>query len=119
PDTTNSDLLDGTRVTYKNVAPELFNSNAVNVKVCTTIIPICGGPGSIENNGAEDTSTDHIYVGSSSGLSEGEPVIYQSSDPTNLLGGRVGGLSDGVVYYVHFDTAWTVQLATTYCRAVS
>src|SRR5260370_809290 len=49
------------------------------------------------------------------GLHEGQAIIYQVSPS----GAGIGSLSDTGVYYVHVLDDWTIQLAGTYCDAVS
>src|SRR5205823_5311173 len=48
------------------------------------------------------------------GLSNGEKIIYQVSDAS----AKISQLTEGGTYYVHYVDAYTIQLATTYCKAV-
>src|SRR5262249_22072643 len=123
----NSDLADGERVTYKTAAPIVFNGASsdgvnpdsyglVNADVCLLSNISCvlaGHFGQVISK--NDTGAHDIYLMGHAGLSEGEPVIYQASDPSN----KIGGLTDGAIYYVHFDTDFTIQLANSYCEAAA
>ena len=108
----NSSLADGTRVTYKNADPIIFDAGSVNADYCHNIL--CGNDGHILS--PNEIGSDHrIYLGSGDGgFSEGEALIYQVSDNAN----KIGGLTDGNTYFVHVVDNWTIQLAGTYCTAV-
>ena len=94
--------------------PLIFDAKAVDVN--------SDGSGGVsgDNGSAFDIFLGHNVPLTSStehghGLQEGQAVIYQVSDST----AHITNLSNGGLYYVHVVDAWTIQLSTTYCGAVT
>src|SRR5581483_7773419 len=118
-------FADGQRVTYKSPAPLYFGNKSVDVSTDALfgIHPSgdCSGCNDIYlgyHDPVTSTSDGDLF---GHGLFEGEAVIYQVSDPSM----HIVGLTDGGLYYVHLggggagllDGSFTVQLATSYCKA--
>ena len=106
-------FADGARVTYRSAPGLGLKLTGVNVTV----------DGSGRPNG-HDSNQHNLYVGvpptvpngnpGGHGLSEGQKITYRVADGSAL----VTGLTNGGTYYVHVQTAWTIQLAGSYCDAV-
>ncbi|MGH3304330.1 MAG: hypothetical protein ACRDOK_22160 [Streptosporangiaceae bacterium] len=99
-------------MTYLAAPPLSFTNEGVNVDL-----------NSSGNVTQFDAVANDIYLGvvtspgnpptvQGDGLTEGQAVIYEAD-----TSGLIGGLTPGTTYYVVL-TAWTIQLAATYCDAV-
>ncbi len=106
-----SSFSGGARVTYRTAAPLTFRASGVDVD--TSGASIDG-----DNANAYNIFLGHVdvYQGPTlgHGLTNGQLVIYEASDPSK----HIGNLTSGFTYYVHVVDAWTIQLANTYCEAV-
>ena len=118
----------GDRVTYRSDPTRAFTystSSDTSKPYLTHSVDVnVDGGGNVtgDNSGAYNiylatatfTSPGQSATISGHGLNDGEAVVYQTSD----AGNKIPELTVGTTYYVIYQSAFTIQLALTYCDAV-
>ncbi|TAM91272.1 MAG: hypothetical protein EPN43_04655, partial [Jatrophihabitans sp.] len=109
-----STLGDTSLVTYRSAPALTFARGAIDVNV--------DGSGKVTGDNSTAWNIYLAYVITPGqnpvigghGLTNGQRIVYRTSDATD----QVGNLSNGGTYYVHVTGAFTIQLADSYCHAV-